>query len=62
MRTQEETEALVEHLEAVLVGLSHVNHAPLGSCMACLQDVDTQGHLPSCIIHLALIEIEKWWE
>jgi hypothetical protein len=28
--------------------------------LACLQDVDIQGHLPSCIINLALIEVEEW--
>lgn len=60
MRTQEETEALVEHLEIVLRRLACGNLEPPGSCCACLQDVDTRGHLPSCDIHMALIAIEEW--
>lgn len=62
MPTQEETEALVDHLQDVLKRLTYTNHEPPGSCCACLQDVDTRGHLPSCAIHLALIAIEEWRE
>ncbi len=62
MRTQKETETLVEHIEDVLRRLACGNNEPPGSCCACLQDVDTRGHLPSCAIHLALIAIEEWWE
>jgi tRNA C32,U32 (ribose-2'-O)-methylase TrmJ len=62
MTTQEATEALVEHLEDVLRHLAYENPVPPGSCCACLQDVDTRGHLPSCAIHLALIAIEDWRE
>lgn len=62
MPTQEETEALVERLEDVLRHLAYENNEPPGSCCACLQDVDKRGHLPSCSIHLALIEIEEWRE
>ena len=62
MPTQEETEDLVEHLEVVLRRLACGNYDPPGSCCACLQDVDTRGHLPSCAIHLALIAIEEWRE
>jgi hypothetical protein len=62
MRTQEETEALVEHLEIVLRRLACGNYDPPGSCCACLQDVDPRGHLPSCPIHLALIAIGEWRE
>jgi hypothetical protein len=57
MPTQEQTEALVERLEIVLRRLAYGNFDPPGSCCACLQDVDTHGHFPSCPIHLALIEI-----
>jgi hypothetical protein len=52
--------ALVGDLEDVLRHLAYENFEPLGSCCACLQDVDTQGHLPSCIIPKALIAIEEW--
>jgi hypothetical protein len=62
MRTQEQTELLVEHLEDVLRRLTYENHEPPGSCCACLQVVDTWGHLPSCIISEALTEIEEWRE
>lgn len=62
MPTQEETEALVKYLEDVLRGLAHGNHEPPGSCCACLQGVETRGHLPSCAIRQALIEIEVWRE
>jgi len=59
--TEGEKETLVEHLEDVLRHLAYENHVPPGSC-SCLQDVDTRGHLPSCAIHLPLIEIEEWRE
>jgi hypothetical protein len=62
MRTQEETEELVEHLEVVLRRLACGNFDPPGSCCACLQGVDTRGHLPHCIISMALIAIEEWRE
>ena len=62
MPPQEQTELLVERLEDVLTHLSYENHDPPGSCCACLQDVDTRGHLPSCPIHIALIAIEEWRE
>ncbi len=62
MATQEETEALVKYLDDVLRGLAHGSHEPPGSCCACLQDVEARGHLPSCSIRLALIEIEEWRE
>jgi tRNA C32,U32 (ribose-2'-O)-methylase TrmJ len=62
MPTREQTELLVEHLEDVLRRLTYENYHPPGSCCACLQDVDTRGHLPSCIISQALIEIGEWQE
>lgn len=62
MKTQEETVALVDRLEDVLQHLAYENHVPPGSCCACLQDVDTRGHLPSCTISMALIAIEEWRE
>ena len=62
MHTQEQAEALVDRLEDVIRGLSYGNHALPGSCCACLQDMETRGHLPSCPIHLALIAIETWRE
>ena len=62
MPTQEETEALVDRLEDILQHLAYENHVPQGSCCACLQDVDTRGHLPHCIISMALIAIEEWRE
>ena len=60
MPTQEQAKVLVDHLESVLKRLSYENYDPSDSCCACLQDVDARGHLPSCIISLALIEIEEW--
>jgi hypothetical protein len=62
MPTLEETEALVDRLEDVLRRLAYGNHALPGSCCACLQDMETRGHLPSCPVHLALIAIEEWRE
>ena len=62
MRTQEETEELVEQLEVVLRRLAYGNIEPPGSCCACLQDVEAQGHLPSCDINMALIAVEAWRE
>ena len=47
---------------AVLRRLAYANHALPGSCCACLQNMETRGHLPSCPIHLALIAIETWRE
>ena len=62
MPTQERTEALMDRLEDVLRDLAYGNHALPGSCCACLQHMETRGHLPSCPIHLALIAIEEWQE
>jgi hypothetical protein len=62
MPTQKATEALVDRLEDVLRGLAYGNHTLPGSCCACLQRMETHGHLPSCPIHLALIAIEEWRE
>jgi|GEM_PF-4532170 hypothetical protein len=53
---------MIKHLEDVLRHLASGNQVPPGSCCACLQYVDTRRHLPNCIIHLALIEIEEWRE
>ena len=61
MRTQVEAEVLVEHLEAVLIRLSYEGFSPPGACCHCLQDVDTRGHLPGCIIS-QVVEIEEWRE
>jgi hypothetical protein len=36
MRTQEETEALVEHLEVVLRRLAYGSYDPPAACCACL--------------------------
>jgi hypothetical protein len=60
MRSLEMTEALVIHLESVLKRLERENKDPFQSCCACLQDVDTAGHLPSCILNQALKEIQTW--
>ena len=46
---------MLEHLEVVLRRLACGNVEPPGSWCACLQDVDSQGHLPSCDIQLALV-------
>jgi len=62
VRTQLETQKLLDQLEAVLVRLSYENFEPPGSCCHCLQDVDKRGHLPNCIISQALIAIEEWRE
>jgi hypothetical protein len=59
MPTLQQTEKLVDRLEDVLRRLAYENHEPPGSCCACLQDADTRGHLPSCIISQALIKIEE---
>ena len=62
MRTQAETEMLVDRLEAVLIWLTISNREPLGACCSCLQDVPNHGHLPSCYISQALKAIEEWRE
>jgi len=62
MRSQVETEELIDDLEKILERLAHENRDPPWSCCACLQDVDKRGHSPSCIIHKALVEIEGWWD
>jgi hypothetical protein len=60
MTPMDKTETLVKHLEAALERLEAENYAPLGSCCACLQDVATVGHLPSCHLAGALVEIANW--
>jgi len=62
MRTQVETEELLNLLEDVLVRLSYEGFDPPGTCCACGQYVDTHFHFPSCIISRALIAIEEWRE
>jgi len=61
MRGTERTEALLVHLEVVLRRLERENRDPFRSCCACLQDVETVGHLPSCHLAGALKAIEAWW-
>ncbi len=60
MTEMDETVALVAHLEAVLTRLETGNSEFPGGCCACLQDVATAGHLPSCYIAQALGEVRKW--
>jgi len=54
------TVSLVLRLEATLQRLETENFEPPGSCCACLQDVVTTGHLPSCPIALDLQAIREW--
>jgi len=60
MRTQAETEMLVDRLEAVLTWLTISNRDPHGACCSCLQDVPNRGLLPGCHISQALKAIEEW--
>ena len=59
MTNQDETAALVTHLEAVLRRLETGNTEFPGACAACLQDVATAGHLPSCYLAGALEEVRE---
>ena len=60
MTNPDETAALVTRLEAVLERLETGNTEFPGACAACLQDVATAGHLPSCYLAGALDEIRGW--
>ena len=60
MANPDETAALVTHLEAVLKRLETGNTEFPGACAACLQDVASVGHLPSCYLAGALDEISMW--
>ena len=60
MMAMDKTETLVNHLEATLKRLGAENYAPPGSCCACLQDIATVSHLPSCHLAAALLEISNW--
>ena len=60
MTNPDETAALVTRLEAVLKRLETGNTEFPGACAACLQDVATAGHLPSCCIARALEEVKEW--
>jgi hypothetical protein len=60
MTTQDECGALVIRLEAVLKRLETGNTEFPGACAACLQDVATAGHLPSCYLAGALDEVRAW--
>jgi hypothetical protein len=60
MTPMDKTETLVNYLEATLNRLRAENLSPPGSCCACLQDVATVGHLPSCHLAAALVEIANW--
>ena len=60
MTSPDETAALVSRLEAVLKRLEVGNGEFPGACAACLQDVATAGHLPSCYLDAALDEVRAW--
>ena len=60
MIPMDKTETLVNYLEAALKRLGAENYSPPGSCCACLQDVATVGHLPSCHLAAALVEVANW--
>jgi len=60
MTSPDETAALVTCLEAVLKRLEVGNTEFPGACAACLQDVATAGHLPSCYLAGALDEVRAW--
>ena len=67
MTNPDETAALVtrlevclKRLEAVLKRLEVGNGEFPGACAACLQDVATAGHLPSCYLAGGLEEVRAW--
>ena len=60
MINPDESAALVTRLEAVLMRLETGNTEFAGACAACLQDVATTGHLPSCYLAGALDEVRAW--
>jgi len=60
MTSRDETAALVSRLEAVLIRLETGNTEFPGACAACLQDVATTGHLPSCYLAGALAGVREW--
>ena len=59
MASSDESAALVIRLEAVLKRLETGNTEFPGACAACLQDVATAGHLPSCYLAGALEEVRE---
>ena len=60
MTHSDETAALVTRLEALLKRLETGHNEFPGACAACLQDVATAGHLPSCYLAGALEETREW--
>ena len=60
MPNPDESAALVTRLETVLKRLETGNTEFPGACAACLQDVATAGHLPSCFLAGALEEVRAW--
>jgi hypothetical protein len=60
MHSWNETAALLIQLESALNRLEKQNYNPPGSCCACLQDVDAEGHLPSCYLAEAIEGIAEW--
>jgi len=60
MTSPDEPAALVTRMEAVLKRLEVGNTEFPGACAACLQDVATAGHLPSCYLVGALEEVKAW--
>jgi len=57
MTSPDEPAALVTRMEAVLKRLEVGNTEFPGACAACLQDVATAGHLPSCYLAGALDDV-----
>jgi hypothetical protein len=60
MTNPDDSTALVTRLETVLKRLETGNTEFPGACAACLQDVATAGHLPSCFLAGALDEVQMW--
>jgi|GEM_PF-3577762 hypothetical protein len=60
MTIPDETATLVTRMEAVLKRLEVGNTEFPMACCACLQDVATAGHLPSCYLASALEEVREW--
>ena len=60
MTNPDDAAALVTRLEVTLKRLEVGNTEFPGACAACLQDVATAGHLPSCYLAGALAEIRAW--
>lgn len=61
MLDKDETTALITRLETALRRLETEGFYPFdGRCCACLRDVPTHGHLPTCFLWQGLEDIKQW--